>query len=64
MGALLSSPYLATGDFPLMPPHTPRELNSSLALLSCMERNASTTFACLVERTARHPTIVRRNQIA
>jgi len=22
MGALLSSPYLATGDFPLMPPHT------------------------------------------
>ncbi|MBT0732841.1 hypothetical protein KH990_05600 [Methanoculleus bourgensis] len=28
-----------------------------------MERTAFTTFACLVERAARHPTIVRRNQM-
>ncbi|MCE5337913.1 MULTISPECIES: hypothetical protein [unclassified Methanoculleus] len=28
-----------------------------------MERIAFTTFACLVERAARHPVIVRRNQM-
>lgn len=28
-----------------------------------MDRTAFTTFACLVERAALHPTIVRRNQM-
>ncbi|NLA38639.1 MAG: hypothetical protein GX882_04505 [Methanomicrobiales archaeon] len=28
-----------------------------------MERTAFTTFACLAERAARHPTIIRRNQM-
>lgn len=28
-----------------------------------MERSTFTTFACLAERAARHPTIVRRSQM-
>ena len=38
-------------------------LNRGLALVLCMEETAFATFACLAERAARYPTIVRRSQM-